>query len=158
MTCEAALGGESTILRSGVTAFALFITGGVPGGTGFVKLDGTVTSTTALTATTGCPCTLVFRIQQDGVILSGDSFTTLNDAVSGVYGTVTGSTTFAVSVPTGTFQTFRLKAAFTNSAGPLPSNFTWGALTAIYAPFGRFGTNTLSSSEEVNEESTPNSQ
>jgi hypothetical protein len=136
-----------------LAVISLFITGGVPGGTGFVKLDGVVQSSTA--STTGCPCSLGFYIDA-GDSDSDSNFTPLYNASSGVPSSTNGAITWALSVPTGTFQIFRLKAKFFDTAGPIPGNITSGSLTAIYAPFGKFGGNTLSSSEEVSEESIPN--
>jgi hypothetical protein len=141
-----------------LAVISLFITGGVPGGTGFVKLDGVVNSRTKYSYTTGCPCSLQFYITRDGGGGCNGNYTNLNDGVGIVHGHVNGALTCAVSVPTGTYQTFRLKARFSGSEGPLPENYTSGSLTAIYAPFGKFGGNTLSSSEEVGEESIPNRQ
>jgi hypothetical protein len=117
-------------------------TGGVTGGTGFVKLDGTVNSSTQATPTTGCPCELRIQITQDDGSSSDIFFTNLDDGAGGVLGNVNSSATWVVSVPTGTTQTFRLKALFSDSEGTLPANDTYGSMTAIYVPLGSSGNST----------------
>jgi hypothetical protein len=116
--------------------------GGAPGGVGFVKLDASVTSSTVATPTTGCPCELNIQIVQDGANASDIFWANLPNGQDGVLGNVSSSATWVTSVPTSTTQTFRLKASFSDSAGTIPANETYGGLTLIYVPFGSSGGST----------------
>ena len=107
-------------------------TGGAPGQTGFVKLNGAVTWAAG---TQGCPCAVGFFITQDGGGNSSGQF------ASAPYGYGNGATTWVVAVPTGTMQTFRLKMNMSGSQDFVVLGR--GELSAIYAPFGSMGTNTL---------------
>jgi hypothetical protein len=123
-------------------------TGGATGGTGFVKLDGVVTSSTITTPTTGCPCELRIRITRDNATGVSDTFyANLPDGEGGVLGNVVSSVTWVTSVPTGTTHTFRLKAHFADSESGIPENDTYGGLTLIYVPFGRSGGDTAQPAE-----------
>lgn len=121
--------------------------GGAPGGMGFVKLDASVTSSTISTPTTGCPCELNIQIIQDGASASDIFWANLPNGQDGVLGNVTSSATWVTSVPTGATQTFRLKASFSDSAGTLPANETYGGLTLLYVPFDSNGGNTAQPAE-----------
>lgn len=124
-------------------------TGGVTGGMGFVKLDASVSSSTSETLTTGCPCELRIEITRDGGGNSDFSWANLYDGADGVAGNVTSGATWMVGVPTGTTETFRLKAVFTSSEGTIPTNFTYGSLTAIYVPFGSSGSSAAFAAENL---------
>lgn len=113
--------------------------GGATSGTGFVMLNASVTSSTTSTATTGCPCELRIQIVRDGGGASDIFWDNLPNGQSGVVGNVVTSATWVASVATGTTHTFRLKAFFSDSAGMIPENETYGGLTALYAPFGGSG-------------------
>lgn len=116
-------------------------TGGASGQTGFVKLDGTVTAFTP--STTGCPCEITYRLIQDN-ISGGPTFYYFNLAnhTSGVDGTGSGAITWATAVPTNTTRTFRLQMRLSDG-GTGTTIYSRGSLTAIYAPFGSTGANTL---------------
>jgi hypothetical protein len=118
-------------------------TGGTTGGTGFVMLNASVTSSTTSTVTTGCPCELRIQITRDSGGASDIFWNNLPDGQGGVLGNVVSSGSWATSVATGTTQTFRLKANFSDSEGAIPTNETYGGLTALYVPFGGSGGNTL---------------
>jgi hypothetical protein len=119
--------------------------GGVAGQTQFVKLDGNVTSHTG--AESACPCTAAYNIVQDGV--GGVSFFRYNahdDDELGAFGLSiqTGSVSVVVAVPSGTTQTFRLvgERFFGGQVN------AYGELSAVVAPFGSTGTNTLGADPE----------
>jgi len=114
--------------------------GGAAGQWQFVKLDGVVT--TYADNTGGCPCTVRYRIYHDGAgEVNYFRYNTLDDDELGYLGLdiETGATTAAVPVPSGTTQTFRIVGE--RVAGGHVGGF--GELTAITAPFGSTGTNTL---------------
>jgi hypothetical protein len=102
---------------------------------------GTVTAFTP--STTGCPCEITYRLIQDN-ISGGPTFYYFNLAnrTSGVDGTGSGAITWATTVPTNTTQTFRLQMRL-SAGGTGTTIYSRGSLTAIYAPFGSTGANTL---------------
>jgi hypothetical protein len=109
--------------------------GGVAGQTQFVKLDG------AVGAFSASPTDVLFFMVQDGggQLTANNSFTLGAPGPSG-FAIDSGATTAVVAVPSGTTQTFRLKAAqFAGTGGAS----VWGELSAVTAPFGATGTNTL---------------
>jgi hypothetical protein len=110
-------------------------TGGVPGQTGFVKLDASISAYPLFT--TGCPCEVNFHILQDG----GNSSVRYYATVAGLPGSVGGGVTWALPVPTASTQTFRLQMLLNGSAGATIAGR--GALTALYVPFGNTGANAL---------------
>ena len=109
--------------------------GGVAGETQFVKLDG------AVGAFSASPTDVLFFMVQDGggQLTANNAFTLAAPGPSG-FAIESGATTAVVAVPSGTTQTFRLKAAeFAGTGGAS----VWGELSAVTAPFGATGTNTL---------------
>jgi hypothetical protein len=120
--------------------------GGVPGGTQFVKLDAMV-RTANLDSNTVCPCGSTYRIERDGVGAVSQSGFNMNQGLSsssppGLSDEVTGAVTTVVAVPSGTTQTFRLRARRYET--PVEGTvFGRAALSAITAPFGSTGTDTL---------------
>ena len=120
--------------------------GGVPGGTAFVSLTAQVGS--SITATAGCPCGVSWHVARDGGDADGGSAPayTQNDtlAVSNQTGNRAGldmaSLAHVVAVPTGTTQTFRLKAQQWAGKGTVNG---FGRLTAVVAPLGSTGGNVL---------------
>lgn len=123
--------------------------GGVPGNTQFVKLDAAVT--TYIDSPAGCPCETSFVIWSDALAapVSIQHFL-VNDVVTpSGFGSDSGAATIAVSVPTATTQTFRVLAVRVPPlVGPPSSGSVIGyaQLTAITAPFGSTGGNTLATS------------
>jgi hypothetical protein len=82
-----------------------------------------------------------FLITQDGGSQNTANFVTVYNDSGGVDGNATGSLTWAVSVPTASTQTFRLKVRQNNgTVGIVPAR---GAITALYVPFGSTGGSTL---------------
>jgi hypothetical protein len=112
-------------------------TGGVPGGTGFVKLDAAVSA--RIQSTTGCPCAAQFHIQNvtDGTV-TDHSFTHIDALGAGSsFGFDSTGLTWVVQVQTATTYTFAVRGRTENSAASVSGR---GVLTALYAPFGSQGT------------------
>ena len=109
--------------------------GGVAGTTQFVKLDGQVGGFAA------SPTDVVYWIVQDGVglLTAIDGFSLAANGPSG-NAIDSGATTATVAVPSATTQTFRLQAAEFAGTGAAQ---VWGEFSAVTAPFGATGTNTL---------------
>jgi hypothetical protein len=135
-------------------------TGGVAGQTGFVKVDAAITAYNANTA--GCPCVVEYQIVRDG---GGTPFVhsiTLGNDVGGVDSNGSGGATLSVAVPTATTQTFRLQARVSTVSGAGSAISAGGTITAVYAPFGGTGTNTLalqpSNADELPRESAPDTK
>jgi hypothetical protein len=117
--------------------------GGVAGQTQFVKLDGAVT--TYISSTTGCPCETAYVIYQDGVGAVSPVHYLDNDSVTpSGFGDDSGAATAVVATPTATTQTFRILAVRSDGNPTSTGSVTgYGALTAVTAPFGSTGTDTL---------------
>ena len=113
-------------------------TGGVPGQTGFVKLDGAASSRVA--STTGCPCAGEFRIRNVTDTTESDHYFTQNDTIptNSTHGFDSTGLTWVVQVDTGTTYTFAIEGRRVDA----PAVSGRGVLTAMYAPFGSTGTNT----------------
>ena len=112
-------------------------TGGVPGRTGFVKLDAAVSSRIADTA--GCPCGAQFRILNQTDDSESDHYFTHNEGfgVGSNFGFDSTGLTWVVQVQTGTTYTFEIQGRRENSAAAVSGR---GVVTALYAPFGSQGT------------------
>ena len=112
-------------------------TGGVPGRTGFVKLDAAVSSRIA--SIIGCPCGAQYRILDDTAGTESDHYFTHNEAIGAgsSFGFDSTGLTWVVQVQTGTTYTFAIEGRRENSAAAVSGR---GVLTAIYAPFGSQGT------------------
>ncbi len=119
----------------GVPASVTIETGGAPGGTGHVVLQGSVT-VYAEGDTSSCPCEIEAFVYRDADERAGPSSWTQLPAEKA--GTGTASTSLSVTwmspVGTGSAETFHL-AVFVNGAQPGGANAE-GALTAVYVPFG----------------------
>ena len=115
-------------------------TGGVAGGTGFLKIDAQV-GLFAFSAT-GCPCQGEFRVSVDGV---GDVFshawTQFDSIASSGFGIDHSAITGVVAVPTATAQTIRVQGSRVGGSGSITG---FGQVTATYIPFGSTGGSTLS--------------
>jgi hypothetical protein len=120
------------------TAVVTINTGGATGGTGFVKLDASISVYTS--DTTGCPCEVQFEITRDGGGASSTYFVTVYNNQAGVDGNTSGSITWAVPVLTATAQTFRLQMIKSSGTATVKGA---GDITALYVPFGSTGGNTL---------------
>ena len=114
-------------------------TGGVPGRTGFVKLDAAVSA--RIQSTTGCPCGAHFHIQNvtDDTV-TDHSFTQIDALGAGSsFGFDSTGLTWVVQVQSGTTYTFAVRGRRENSAASVSGR---GVLTALYAPFGSQGSST----------------
>lgn len=128
---------------SGVTdlAVATVQVGGVAGQTQFVHLNGVIgTCDNCLPPTGVCPCVTTFYLTQDGVGLI--SLFTYNTNYE--FDVQSGAVTAVVPVPSGTSQTFRLRAESVCCGTPISD--AWGELSVMTAPFGSTGANTLGNS------------
>jgi hypothetical protein len=114
-------------------------TGGVPGRTGFVKLDAAVSS--RIENVTGCPCGAQFRIYDETGDTESDHYFTHNGVlgVGSNFGFDSTGLTWVVQVQTGTTYTFAVQGRRENSAA---SVWGRGVSTALYAPFGSQGSST----------------
>lgn len=118
------------------------LTVNVPGATGatqFVKLDATVMAFAS--DATGCPCQARFYITRDGG--GGSDVRYVETATPGPSGFSidSGANTYVAAVPSGTTQTFRLKAGrFASTTGSMTVR---GSLSLITSPFGKTGSNAL---------------
>lgn len=137
---RAAFGTSVTSLTSangfrGVPASATVATGGAPGGTGYVVLQGSVT-VYADGDTSSCPCEIEAFIYRAGDERAGPSAWTQLPADKASTGTASTSAavTWVAPVGTGTSVTFHL-AVFVNGAEPGGASAE-GALSALYVPFG----------------------
>ncbi len=120
--------------------------GGVPGQTAFVKLDGVVT--TSITSLVGCPCGIQYHLVRDGATAFADRYLTNSTlGPGGGPGYETGAVTAVAVVPTGTTQTFRLQARRDGSPPITGTLDAYADLTAITAPFGSTGGNTLAAAQ-----------
>jgi hypothetical protein len=125
-------------------------TGGIAGRTGFVKLDGSIVA--IHDSTSGCPCEVEYNVSQEGGGISSNFYATVyNKSATGVDGNVSGAITWAVSVPTASTQTFRLRMRVSAGGAMLAGT---GNLTALYVPFGSTGGNTLAAEPDGNQEVT----
>jgi hypothetical protein len=116
--------------------------GGVPGQTAFVKLDGAVT--TSIASLVGCPCGLKYHLVRDGATAFADRYLTNSTlGPGGGLGYETGAVTAVAVVPTGTTQTFRIQARRDGQPPITGTLDAYADLTAITAPFGSTGGNTL---------------
>lgn len=119
----------------GVPATVTIETGGEPGATGYVVLQGSVT-VYAGGDTTTCPCEVEAFIYREGDEEAGPSSWTQLPRDKATTGTASTSApvTWAVPVATGTSTTFHL-AVFVNGSTPGDASAE-GALSAVYVPFG----------------------
>jgi hypothetical protein len=121
-------------------------TGGASGGRGFLKVDAAFTAHTFATA--GCPCRVEVYLRSDDGAQSIPYYVTLPNRVSGVLETSSGAVTLSFPFFTSNTATLRLKARLFESAGvPNFNIIAYGAITALYVPFGSTGGNSLSASE-----------
>jgi hypothetical protein len=109
--------------------------GGVAGQTQFVKLNGQVGGFAS------SPTDVLYWIVQDGggQLTANNGFSLAANGPSGL-SINSGATTAVVAVASGTTQTFRLQAVEFAGTG---AGFVWGEFSAVTAPFGATGTNTL---------------
>jgi hypothetical protein len=114
-------------------------TGGVPGQTGFVKLDAAVSA--RIQTTTGCPCGAQFKILNVTDDTESDHYFTHNAAIGlgSSFGFDSTGLTWVVQVQTGTTYTFAIQGRREDSAASVSGR---GVLTALYAPFGSQGSST----------------
>ena len=112
--------------------------GNVTGGTAIVVVN--VAISTYSETTTGCPCAGTFVVRRDGGGESNYVYTQVNELSGGIYAFDSAAISFAMEVPTGVTQTFRIRG--NEYAGTATLNARVNA-TAIYAPFGYLGTNQL---------------
>jgi hypothetical protein len=111
--------------------------GETTGGTVFVRLDAVLTS--VADNVTSCPCQTSFAIWSDESGLSSAAAynqLTTRSTVSGI-ALDSGSTSWVVAVPSGTTQTFRLKAFVFSGTG---AHSAVGQLFGMTLPFGSQGT------------------
>jgi hypothetical protein len=122
-------------------------TGGAPGGMGFLKVDAALSI--LYNGTAGCPCEVQFYLSADGGSGSQDYFVTIYNA-SGVLSNGSGAATLAFPVATGGgTQNVRLRAKLSSTTGAVNANVhARGSISAIYAPFGATGGNSLSAAQE----------
>ena len=132
------VGGFAPLTNTGWTTLntLTITTGGVPGQTGFVKLDAAASARIA--STTGCPCAGEFRIRNVTDDEESDHYFTQNDAIpaGSTHGFDSTGLTWVVQVVTGTTYTFRIEGRRVAA----PEVWGRGVLTAVYAPFGSTGT------------------
>jgi hypothetical protein len=118
--------------------------GGVPGGTGFLKID----ASTGIKANTGeatCPCQAEFRILVDGNDLLTHSltqFSTINTQTG--FGADQTIVTGVVPVSTGAAHTIEVQADELDAGSGHVTGF--GQMSALYVPLGSTGGSTLSAS------------
>jgi hypothetical protein len=137
---EVALGSSGFTDMGGVTVDI----GGTAGQTQFVVLNAAVT--TYIQSTAGCPCLTAYVIVDNAGNPLADFHYNMNDTVttSGAFsgfGLATGAATATVAVPTATSQTFHVFGEVDGGTGSVSG---YGELTALTAPFGSTGANTLS--------------
>lgn len=133
---------DSTVTLAGITVE----TGGLTGGTGFVLVTGSLTAFTLDGAT--CPCTVSLRLRDTtaGVEPGLFQFITVANTTTpfagGAYRFGTGTMSWVFSVPSGTSESFVIRAGvdMTGATGTLTLQ---GHLTALYVPFGSTGGSTL---------------
>lgn len=136
-------GGGLTVTTGGVDLGDLTLAiPGLTGQTQFVLLTAELDS--VIHSMSGCPCETEFAVYQDGVgaRIIGES---MNDSLPAAGGSETAgvqssSITGAISVPSGTSQVFHVRAFLVGGTGTVTG---FGTLTAITAPFGSTGANTL---------------
>jgi hypothetical protein len=114
--------------------------GGVPGGTGFLKID----ASTGIRANTGeatCPCQAEFRILVDGEDLMTHAltqFSTINTQTG--FGADQTIITGVVPVSTGETHTIEVQADELDAGSGSLTGF--GQVSALYVPFGSTGSST----------------
>jgi hypothetical protein len=113
--------------------------GNVLGGTAFVAVNAAISGYTS--TATGCPCVGIFRVVRDGGGASDYSYIQLNE-LAGAFAFDSAALSFAVAVPTGVTQTFRIRGY--EYSGTATINARVNA-TATYLPFGHDGGSSLSS-------------
>ena len=131
----------STFTVSGSATDAAVVTidvGGAAGQTQFVKLD--AAATTWINSTSGCPCQTQWFILRDGGGNSDNRYTANTFVGTSGYGLDSAGPTAVFAVPSGTTQTFRLRASTWDGTGTVTG---YAELTAITGPFGSVGTNVL---------------
>lgn len=128
-----------------IAVITINVPGVLGGGTQFVKVDAAFTA--FVTNQTGCPCVATFRIFQDGTSNSSINHQVFPPAgnAGSWFAADSGAATLVVAVPSGTTQTFRLRA---NRSTPTGAIEGYGQLSAITAPFGSSGTNILSADSQ----------
>lgn len=130
-------------------AVASIVTGGAPGGTGFVKVDATghVWALAGAISITG-PVRVRLRATRDDLgpgqplVSSPINFSTLVPTASGGPNpNVSSAVTWVIPVPTATTLTFRVKGELDWGDGVVAAQ---GQISLAYFPFGSFGSSTLS--------------
>ncbi|MGH3441769.1 MAG: S-layer homology domain-containing protein [Nitriliruptorales bacterium] len=121
--------------RSGEPAAVTVEAGGAPGGTGYVVLQGSVTVYSE-GGVSSCPCEVeafVYRASDDAQ--GPSAWTQLpGEVTAGGRAATSLAVSWAVAVPTGTSQTYRV-AVFVNDGNPSGARAE-AALSAVYVPFG----------------------
>ena len=117
--------------------------GGVPGGTQFVLLTAQVD--TLIQSATGCPCMTTFGVWSDTLgdyVFIGSAMNDSLPAAGGAESEGVQSATAAGVVPvaSATSQTFHIYAFLAGGTGTVTG---FGTLSALTAPFGSTGANTL---------------
>jgi S-layer homology domain len=112
--------------------------GGVAGQTQFVKVDGT--GTTYINSVTGCPCQTRILISRDGAGTSEFTYTNNTFVGTSGFGLSNASPTAVFAVPSGSTQTFRLRASNWDGTGTVSA---FGQITGVTVPFGHTGGSTL---------------
>jgi hypothetical protein len=130
--------------------------GAVSGGTGFLKMDAAFNVQNF--GTSDCPCVIAFFLYVDGGANSHINYVTLLDNVfSYVRSAAGGAATMAYPVPSGNLPKYVRLNAFIHQAEDIV-NFeenkisAKGNITAIWAPFGATGGNTLSAASAEQDE------
>jgi hypothetical protein len=120
-------------------------TGGLPGGTGFVLVTGSASGLTA--SSTTCPCALGVRVRnatagQEPTLWQFDEVSNTPTYFGGLLRVGSASQSWVFSVPSGTTQTFQLRATvdMTGATGDINVQ---GHITAVYVPFGSAGGSAL---------------
>jgi hypothetical protein len=117
--------------------------GGATGRTQFVKLDAAVT--TFISDPSGCPCETAYVIFSDSLAdaVSNTHFLVNDSVTPSGFGDASGAATAVVPVETGTTQTFHVLAVRSDPAPSSGSVTGYAGISAITAPFGSTGSNTL---------------
>jgi hypothetical protein len=117
--------------------------GGATGRTQFVKLDAAVT--TYISDPTGCPCETAYVISDSlGNPVSNTHYLVNRGALTpSGFEDASGAATAVVPVETGTTQSFHVLAVRSDPTPSSGSVFGYAEMSAITAPFGSTGSNTL---------------
>jgi hypothetical protein len=116
--------------------------GGVPGETQFVQVDGVLATTTD---GTGCPCTTGMNVTQDGSTTGSTLLQQVTNGTDLVEGRNDQTATYSGVFPveSGGTYSFRLQARRQPTTGFTGTVAAYGSLTAITAPFGANGDDSL---------------